>query len=123
VEQNEGLLWKIYIFYSFNAGVIGDPYLKVQPVPIFRSAGKFDKRLLNQDDFWQMLCNFELVPSIIVNGRFNKLMSSLRVNLDAFKIKISFREFVKVLIKLADGAYPTAAQETRLQKLLTQMDQ
>ena len=34
-------------------------------IPIFRSAAKYEKRLLHQDDLWKMIKDFGFVPTII----------------------------------------------------------
>jgi hypothetical protein len=38
------------------------------------------------------------------------------------KIKISFREFIKILVKMADGAFPKFDPANRVTKLLSVMD-
>jgi hypothetical protein len=68
------LLWKIYVFYAFNAALIrrlefsppsGKPRLKPAPAPVFRSAAKYEKKLLSQDDLWQLFKDFEFVPFVV----------------------------------------------------------
>ena len=83
VERNEGLLWKIYVFYAYNAAALkklDGPALrlvKIKPAPVFRSAAKYEKRLLQQDDLWKMMKDFDFVPTIVNTIRFNKLMADL----------------------------------------------
>jgi hypothetical protein len=69
------LLWKIYIFYAFNAALIRRLELgtqqgrsavsRLKPAPIFRSLAKYEKELLNQDDLWQLFKDFEFVPFVV----------------------------------------------------------
>ena len=85
VELNEGLLWKVFIFYAFNAAALRKtdasttlrPLVKLKSAPIFRSAAKYEKRLLHQDDLWKMMKDFDFVPTIVNTIRFNKLMADL----------------------------------------------
>ena len=83
VEQNENLLWLVYLFYSFNAAYFKDSTLgqatpskptKLKPMPVFKTAAKYEKRLLHQDDLWQLLNDFALVPAVVNTIRFNKIL-------------------------------------------------
>jgi DNA-binding transcriptional MerR regulator len=92
IENNEELLWKIFIFYAFNSALlselitekhaqytsmeeklkneqinekINDRINQIKKVPVFKSIAKYEKKLLDGDDLWQLLNDFDLVPSII----------------------------------------------------------
>ena len=43
-------------------------------MPVFKTAAKYEKRLLHQDDLWQLLNDFALVPAVVNTIRFNKLL-------------------------------------------------
>jgi len=89
LERNEELLWRIYLFYSYNAAVLADARAaagtkgatptkglmdRLKPMPTFRSVFRYEKRLLHQDDLWAMLNDFSLVPSVINTIRYNKII-------------------------------------------------
>jgi hypothetical protein len=40
---------------------------------VFRSAGKYEKRLLHQDYLWAFCNEFGLVPNTVNSIRFNKV--------------------------------------------------
>jgi hypothetical protein len=68
--STQPLLWRIYIFYSYNAAALRESQdaltrTKFKHIPVFHAATRIDKRLLHQDDFWQLLNDFGLVPSVI----------------------------------------------------------
>ena len=73
--NSQGLLWKIFIFYAFNAPLIRRPELGASPqkkginrikiAPVFKSAAKYEKKLLNQTDLWQLFKDFEFVPFVV----------------------------------------------------------
>lgn len=92
IENNEELLWKIFIFYAFNSALlreliavkhaqytstdeklkngkinekINDRINEIGKAPVFRSLAKYEKKLLDEDDLWQLLNDFDLVPAII----------------------------------------------------------
>ena len=101
VQINEALLWKIYIFYAFNSSALrkfessSQSFVKLKPAPVFRSAAKYEKRLLHQDDLWKMMKHFDFVPTIVNTIRFNKLMLDVgqrRNDQDKIKIRLCFRE-------------------------------
>ena len=89
LERNEELLWRIYLFYSYNAVVMKEiltggmkggsaaVQAKLKPMPVFKSTFRYEKRLLHQDDLWQLLNDFALVPAVVNTIRFNKLISEL----------------------------------------------
>ena len=55
LEANEALLWTVYLYYAVNGTVKpdgGGAVVRAQELPVFRSAGKFEKRLLHQDYLW-----------------------------------------------------------------------
>jgi hypothetical protein len=134
VERNESLLWKIYIFYAFNAAVIrrltlGLPPLKgsmhLKSAPIFYSAAKYEKKLLEEGDLWQLFKDFDFVPIVVNTIRFNKMMSQLnegQSSSDSIKPKLCFREFIKVMVKISDVAYPYQKPAKRIVRLLTYME-
>ena len=132
IDQNDELLWKTYVCYAFNAALIreleaptptnalsGKPtplshtkrLAKMKSPPVYRSAAKYEKRLLRQDDFWAMCNDFGLVPSLINTIRYNKIINELgdkggRKGQEGAKLKISFQEFIKILIRFSESAYP-----------------
>ena len=76
--KNHGVLWQIYIFYSFHAAIIkftrttgkGNVALPTSPPPAMPPAlvaslalqdTRHDKKLLNQSDFLQLLRDFRLL--------------------------------------------------------------
>ena len=67
-------MWKIFIFYAYNAALIrrlelGSPSGKgaVRPTgaPVFKAAAKYEKKLLKEDDLWQLFKDFEFVPFVV----------------------------------------------------------
>ena len=104
LERNEELLWRIYLFYSYNAAVVkeilagtvkgGSPAVmaKMKPVPVFKSTFRYEKRLLHQDDLWQLLNDFALVPAVVNTIRFNKLLSEM--------VSIAFLMYLSISIPL-----------------------
>ena len=148
IDQNDELLWKTYVCYAFNAALIREleaptptnalnnkptplshtkRLAKMKSPPVYRSAAKYEKRLLRQDDFWAMCNDFGLVPSLINTIRYNKIINELgdkggRKGQDGAKVKISFREFIKILIRFSESAFPKMDRANRLARLMTVME-
>ena len=134
IELNEDLLWKIYIFYSFNAAALRKQdgtnpplrsFVKLKPAPVFHSAAKYEKRLLHQDDLWKMMKDFDFVPTIVNTIRFNKLMGDLgqrRSDHDKTKIRLNFREFIKVIVSISKVSYQHQKPARRIVRLLAYME-
>ena len=101
LERNEELLWRIYLFYSYNAVVVREiltgsmkggsaaVQAKLKPMPVFKSTFRYEKRLLHQDDLWQLLNDFALVPAVVNTIRFNKLISEMVIIITPFLIRTS----------------------------------
>jgi hypothetical protein len=59
------------VFYSYNAALLSTDKKALEhrnlnvKVPVFRSVAKYEKKLLEEADFWQMMDDFHLVPVII----------------------------------------------------------
>ena len=59
------------MFYSYNAPLLSSPKKAAEhaalniKAPVFRSVAKYEKKLLEELDFWQMMEDFNLVPAII----------------------------------------------------------
>ena len=134
VELNEDLLWKIFVFYAYNAAALppasrggvpaAHPLVRLKSAPVFRSAAKYEKRLLHQDDLWKMMKDFDFVPTIVNTIRFNKLMAELgqrRSEQDKSKVRLCFREFIKVMVKISYVAYAHQKPARRLVRLLAYM--
>ena len=126
VDLNEDLLWKIYVFYAFNAGALRkqdgplSSLVKLKPAPVFRSAAKYEKRLLHQDDLWKMMKDFDFVPTIVNTIRFNKLMADLKHR--QTKVRLCFREFIKVIVSISKVSYQHQKPARRLVRLLAAME-
>ena len=134
IEHNEAKIWSLYIFYSFNAAYFQDSTVtpsksnKLKPMPVFCSSSKYEKRLLHQDDLWKLLvdCGLTTVAKVDAN-RFDKAIEEVngrRNSLDSskVKIKVTFREFVKIILKIADGLYPALDPSQQLTRLLDDIE-
>ena len=65
-----------------------------------------------------MICTYSTI-------RFGKMMSEIaskRHYYEGTKVKLSYREFIKIMIKVSDNAYPKMDQSKRMLQLLTVMD-
>jgi hypothetical protein len=139
VEKNEILLWKIFIFYAYNATLLkktDSPSRKCSPTdksvdriktsPVFRTAAKYEKKIMNQDDLWQLFKDFDFIPIVVNTIRFNKMMLQLNENkhstIGMKKSQLCFREFIKVMEKLSDVAYPYFKPAKRIMRLLIYME-
>jgi hypothetical protein len=69
--HSKNLMWKIFVFYSYNAALLSTDKKAAEhknmdvKVPVFRSVAKYEKKLLEETDLWQMMDDFHLVPVII----------------------------------------------------------
>lgn len=139
VEKNETLLWKIFIFYAYHAAIlrkIDSPSRKNSPPsrnvdrtktsPVFRTAAKYEKNIMHQDDLWQLFKDFDFIPIVVNTIRFNKMMLQLNENrhstIGMKKTQLCFREFIKVMEKLSDVAYPYFKPAKRIMRLLIYME-
>lgn len=139
VEKNETLLWRIFIFYAYHAAILGkidSPSRKKSPpsrnldrtktTPVFRTAAKYEKKIMHQDDLWQLFKDFDFIPIVVNTIRFNKMMLQLNENrhstIGIKKSQICFREFIKIMEKLSDVAYPYFKPAKRIMRLLIYME-
>ena len=111
----------------FTSSVSARPPLR--PAPTFRAAlSKYHKRLLKQDHLWLLLNDFGLVPAVINTVRFAKLMKDIVQPRTAAraaagpKAKITFRQYLRVLLSIADSGFPTLEPANRVVRLLAVME-
>ena len=98
-------------------------------MPSFQCATRYEKRLLHQDDLFQLIDDFGLVPKVVKVVHFNQVIDDMkkrrRVSIDdaTNKIKISFRDFKSILLIFASYAYPNLEVDARVSAILGDFDE
>lgn len=101
----------------------------LKPMPSFQCATRYEKRLLHQDDLFQLFQDFNLVPKVVKVTHFNQIIDDMkkrrRASIDdaTNKIKISFRDFKCILLIFASDAYPNLEVEERVSSILGDFDE
>eukprot|EP00596_Hydrurales_sp_CCMP1899_P003597 CAMPEP_0119035502 /NCGR_PEP_ID=MMETSP1177-20130426/2566_1 /TAXON_ID=2985 /ORGANISM="Ochromonas sp, Strain CCMP1899" /LENGTH=804 /DNA_ID=CAMNT_0006993873 /DNA_START=237 /DNA_END=2651 /DNA_ORIENTATION=- len=117
----------VYTFDSGSSPILGPPKSPISPPKtqspnkrgemVFHSAYKFEKKLLLADNLWMMMEDFDLVPTVINTIRFKKTIQDINgtsPETGISKIKLSFRDFIKIIIKTAATAFPKEGSPERV---------
>jgi hypothetical protein len=133
IEKNEDLLWSIFLacavpypssshakegslFIDWPRENMGAKSPREEKMKTL-SSSKHEKKLLKREDLWQLFTDLDLVPTVVNTIRFNRLLGEIK----SYSL-ISFREFVKIIIRASDLAYPKKSPISRLIKLLNIMN-
>ena len=116
----------MFVQYQDDGGKSSLAVLK--PMPSFQCATRYEKRLLHQDDLFQLFQDFSLVPKVVKVDHFNQIIDDMKKRRKASiddatnKIKISFRDFKSILLIFASDAYPNLEVDARVSAILGDFD-
>ena len=102
------------------AGVVPSRAI-LRPLPYYQSSSaRGNKKLLQQEDCWQLLEDSKLVPSVINTLRFNKVLTQLfqgkgqgqghthSAASTSSSVMLSFYDFQRLLVGVSQGVTPVA---------------